>query len=146
MLDYSTYLVDDILVKVDRATMSVGLEGREPLLDNRIIEFVAQLPSELKFNKGETKYILKKIAHKYIPKDLMDRPKAGFGIPLSEWLRNDLMGYLYEYINEQQFAKHSLIDAKKAIAIRDEFLSGKDSKQTQVWLLLIFQMWWNRWM
>lgn len=67
-LDYNSYMVDDILVKVDRATMSVGLEGREPFLDNRIIEFVSQLPSELKYNKGEKKYILKKVAHKYLPK------------------------------------------------------------------------------
>lgn len=145
-LDYKAYMVDDILVKVDRATMSVGLEGREPLLDNRIIEFVSQLPSELKFNKGEKKYILKKIAHKYIPKELMDRPKTGFSIPMSEWLRNDLKDYLYQFISEQQLSKHNLIDIENAISVRDDFLSGNNSKETQVWLLLVFQMWWNRWM
>ena len=145
-LDYATYMVDDILVKVDRASMSVGLEAREPLLDNRIIEFVSQLPSELKYNNGEKKYILKKIAHKYIPKELLDRPKAGFSIPMNEWLRNELKHYLYEYINEKQLAKHNLINVKKAISVRDEFIAGKDFKETQIWLLLIFQIWWNRWM
>ncbi len=145
-LDYNSYLVDDILVKVDRATMSVGLEGREPLLDNRIIEFAAQLPSNLKYNNGDKKYILKKVAHRYLPKTLMDRPKVGFSIPMNEWLRSDLKSYLYEYINEEQLSKHNLIDVKKAISIRDEFLSGKEFKETQVWLLLMFQMWWNKWM
>jgi asparagine synthase (glutamine-hydrolysing) len=145
-LDYRSSMVDDILVKVDRATMSVGLEGREPLLDNRIIEFVSQLPSELKYNKGDKKYLLKKIAHKYVPKELLDRPKTGFGIPKEEWLRNEMKHYLFEYINIEQLAKHNLIDAKKAISVRDEFLAGNDFKGQQVWLLLIFQTWWNRWM
>lgn len=146
LLDYRTYMVDDILVKVDRATMSVGLEGREPLLDNRIIEFVSQLPSELKYNNGDKKYLLKKITHKYIPKSLMDRPKAGFSFPMNEWLTTDLKDYVLNYINEEQLAKHNLINVKKAISIRDEFLSGKTKKEQQMWLLLMFQMWWNKWM
>jgi asparagine synthase (glutamine-hydrolysing) len=145
-LDYNSYMIDDILVKVDRATMSVGLEGREPLLDNRIIEFVSQLPSQLKYNNGDKKYLLKKIAHKYIPKELLDRPKAGFSVPVNEWFRNELKPILFEYINEKQLAKHGLVNAKKAISVRDEFLAGKELKETQVWLLLMFQMWWNRWM
>jgi len=145
-LDFNTYMVDDILVKVDRATMSVGLEGREPLLDNRIIEFVSQLPSHLKYNNGQQKYLLKKITHRYIPKTLMDRPKAGFSIPMNQWFRNDLKSYLFEYINEEELSKHNLINIKKAIKVRDEFLSGDDFKGTQVWLLLVFQMWWTRWM
>ena len=99
-LDYKTYMVDDILVKVDRATMSVGLEGREPLLDHRIIEFVSQLPSNLKYRNGIKKYLLKKITHKYIPVKLLDRPKTGFGLPVYEWFKNDLRDYLFYYINE----------------------------------------------
>jgi asparagine synthase (glutamine-hydrolysing) len=145
-LDYRTYMVDDILTKVDRATMSVGLEGREPLLDNRIIEFVSQLPSELKYRDGEKKYLLKKITHKYIPKPLMDRPKAGFAFPIKEWLTTDLKEYVLNYINEEQLSKHNLINIKRAILIRDEFLSGKPRREQQIWLLLIFQMWWSRWM
>lgn len=145
-LDYKTYMVDDILVKVDRATMSVGLEGREPFLDNRIIEFVSQLPSDLKYKRREKKYILKKIAYKYIPKELLDRPKSGFSIPVHEWLKTDLKGYLIHYINEEQLSKHNLIDIETAISIRDEFLEGRNNSETKVWLLLIFQMWWNRWM
>ena len=77
-VDYKTYMVDDVLTKVDRATMSASLEGREPLLDYRLIEFVAQLPSELKYKNGIKKYLLKEITHKYLPKKLMDRKKNGF--------------------------------------------------------------------
>jgi asparagine synthase (glutamine-hydrolysing) len=145
-LDYKTYMVDDILVKVDRATMSVGLEGREPLLDNRIIEFVSQLPSELKYHDKEKKYLLKKIAHKYIPREMLDRPKTGFGIPVKEWLKSDLKEYLFHYISEEQLSKHNYIDVKKAISLRDAFILGKNQKENQIWLLLMFQMWWNRWM
>ncbi len=145
-LDYSIYMVDDILAKVDRATMSVGLEGREPLLDNRIIEFVSQLPSKLKYNHGEKKYLLKKITHKYLPKTLMDRPKSGFALPVNEWLREDLKDYLFQYINEGQLGKHNFINSKKAILLRNDFIVGKENTDTKIWLLLMFQMWWNRWM
>jgi asparagine synthase (glutamine-hydrolysing) len=144
--DYKTYMVDDVLTKVDRATMSIGLEGRDPLLDHRIIEFVSQLPSQFKYNNGEKKYLLKKIVHKYIPKELMDRPKAGFTFPMQEWLTTDLKEYLFYYINEEQLAKHNYINIKKAISMRDEFLAGKLKMETQIWLILMFQMWWNRWM
>lgn len=145
-LDYKTYMVDDILVKVDRATMSVGLEGREPFLDQRIIEFVAQLPSGLKYKNGTKKYLLKKIAHKYIPKQLLDRPKSGFGLPVYEWLKTDLKHLLFYYLNEEQLAKHNFINVQNAIMLRDEFLAGKHNNENQIWLLLMFQMWWNRWM
>ena len=145
-LDYKTYMVDDILVKVDRATMSVGLEGREPLLDHRIVEFVAQLPSSLKYHNGEKKYLLKKVAHRYIPEALLNRPKTGFGLPVYEWFRNDLREYLYYYLNEEQLSKHDFIDTAAAIKLRDDFISGKNNSEMQIWLLLIFQMWWNRWM
>jgi len=145
-LDYKTYMVDDILVKVDRATMSVGLEGREPLLDHRIIEFVAQLPSELKYNNGIKKYLLKKIVHKYIPERLLNRPKTGFGLPVYEWLKTDLRHLVFHYINEEQLSKHNFIDTGQAIKHRDEFLAGKNNNEAQIWLLMMFQMWWNRWM
>lgn len=144
--DYRSYMVDDILTKVDRATMSVSLEGREPLLDHRIIEFVSQLPSHLKYNNGTTKYLLKKITYKYIPKEIIDRPKAGFTIPMYEWFTTDMRDLLFEYINEKQFSKHGLVDAQKAMGIRKEFLNGNKHRGQPIWLLLMFQMWWNKWM
>ena len=145
-LDYKVYLPDDILVKVDRATMSVGLEGREPFLDHRIIEFVSQLPSELKYNKGVKKDLLKKITHKYVPKELLNQPKTGFAIPVYDWLRNDLKEHVYLYINEEQLRKHNYINIKEALKLRDDFLSGKKGYEIKIWLIIMFQMWWNRWM
>lgn len=145
-LDYLTYMIDDILVKVDRATMSVSLEGREPLLDHRIIEFVSQLPSEMKIKNGEKKYLLKKIAHQYIPKELLDRPKAGFSVPIFEWFRSDLKHYLENYINRKQLSEHGYVNINNALDIKNELLRGNERKENQTWLLLMFQMWWEKWM
>jgi asparagine synthase (glutamine-hydrolysing) len=145
-LDSTTYLPDDILVKVDRATMSVGLEGREPFLDHRLIEFAAQLPSSFKYKNGEKKAILKRITHKYVPKALLDRPKQGFGIPLKDWLRTDLKHLVTENISSVQLRSHGLINEEFALQARDRFLAGQNGEETKVWLLLMFQMWWSRWM
>lgn len=146
LFDYKTYLPDDILVKVDRATMSVGLEGRDPLLDHRIIELIAQVPSEVKYKNGNKKFILKEIAHKYIPKELLNRPKSGFSIPIDQWLRDDLKDLLFAEVNEEELSKHHFINTKTAIRIRDEFINGEKKHNMSIWLLLNFQMWWNRWM
>jgi asparagine synthase (glutamine-hydrolysing) len=145
-LDYKVYMADDILTKVDRATMSAGLEGREPFLDHRIIEFVSQLPSHLKYNNGIKKYLLKEITHKYVPKELLDRPKTGFGIPVYEWLRSDLKEQLFFYINEEQLRKHNYINIKEALRMRDNFMAGKKGYEVKIWLIIMFQMWWDRWM
>ena len=93
-IDFQTYLLDDILQKVDRATMTHSLEGREPMLDHRILEFAAQLPDSFKYYKGIKKRILKDITHQYIPKELLDRPKMGFAIPIASWLNNHLKEYV----------------------------------------------------
>ena len=144
--DYKTYLTDDILTKVDRAAMSVGLENREPLLDHRIIEWVAQLPASLKYHNGNKKYLLKKLAHQYLPQHLMNRPKMGFAIPVKEWLKTDLKQYLFRYVNSTSINKHGLIDAQYAERIRDQYLAGQKGYETKIWLLLMFQMWWEKWM
>jgi asparagine synthase (glutamine-hydrolysing) len=139
-IDYKTYMVDDVLHKVDRATMSVSLEGREPLLDYRIIEFVAQLPDKYKIKDGEKKWLLKQITHKYIPKEIMDRPKMGFGVPIEEWLKNEL-----RYLIENFFEIDSILDKKELIKIKNLFFQSRVNYQ-MVWNILIFQMWWKRWM
>ena len=145
-LDYKTYMADDILAKVDKATMSCGLEGREPFLDHRLIDFVAQLPADLKYRDGNKKYLLKQITHKYIPPNLLDRPKKGFSIPVFDWLKGDLKDYIFEYINEEELSKHGYINIREALKVRDSFLAGKSGNEIQVWLILMFQMWWRRWM
>jgi asparagine synthase (glutamine-hydrolysing) len=145
-VDYKTYLVDDILTKVDRAGMSVGLEGREPLLDYRLIEFAAQLPSHLKYRDGQQKWLLKEITHKYLPKKLMDRPKQGFGVPITEWFKDELEKYFYIYLDQNRLAKEGLFNADKVIEMRDKYLDGDKESAAKLWRILMFEMWYERWM
>ena len=145
-IDYKTYMVDDILVKVDRAAMSTSLEGREPLLDHRLVELAAQLPADLKMNGPEKKYLLKKITHKYLPKKIMDRPKMGFGVPVFDWLRGDLKFYLDEFMNDEAFAEHGLFKKEEIELIKKRFLAGDRTFNSLFWYILMFQMWYKKWM
>lgn len=146
LLDHKTYLVDDILAKVDRASMSVGLEAREPLLDHRLVAFAAQLPSDLKYRAGEKKFLLKRIAHEYIPPALLDRPKAGFTIPLAQWLRTGFSELLHDHIREESLRRHGLVDPAAALKLCKDFMEGRHHDHLQVWFLLVFQMWCDEWL
>ncbi len=145
-IDYQTYMVDDILQKVDRATMSVSLEGREPFLDQDIIEWAAQLPSSFKYHEGQKKYILKQIVHKYIPKEMMERPKMGFGIPVDTWLSHELKDLVEEYLSEESLKTHGLFNVHIVRKIVSDFMNGRKEKHLKVWYLLMFQMWYKQWM
>lgn len=145
-IDYQTYLADDILQKVDRATMSVSLEGREPLLDHRIIEWAAQLPDDFKYHNGIKKYILREIAHQYIPKELLNRPKMGFAIPVAKWLTNELRPFLETYITEERIKKQGLFNWEFVSRLKTDFLGGKKEFDVKIWYLLMFQMWYEKWM
>jgi asparagine synthase (glutamine-hydrolysing) len=144
--DYKTYMPDDILVKVDRATMSVGLEGREPLLDHRIIEWAAQLPVELKYKNGNKKHLLKQLTHKYLPAKMMNRPKMGFGIPLGNWLRGNLRPLLLETVNAESLSHQNVLNKKYVLDLVDDYLKGKLKDDWQIWLIFIFMLWWKEWM
>jgi len=145
-VDYKTYMVDDILHKVDRATMSVSLEGREPLLDHCIIEYVAQLPSDMKIKNGNKKWLLKQITHKYLPKEMMDRPKKGFGVPIQEWFKKELKEYFEVYLSEKALSKHGLFNVDEVLRLKNEYLSGSNANVTKLWFIFMFQMWYERWM
>lgn len=145
-IDYQTYLLDDILQKVDRATMTVSLEGREPFLDHRVIEWASRLPDSYKYHHGEKKYILKEIVHQYIPREKMDRPKMGFGIPIADWLMKDLKPYVEEYISEEKIRKQGILNWNKVSEIKSRFLNGKKELDYKIWYLLMFQMWYDEWM
>jgi asparagine synthase (glutamine-hydrolysing) len=144
--DYKTYMVDDILTKVDRATMSVSLEGREPFLDQNIIEWVAQLPNHYKINNGNKKYLLKEIVHKYLPKEMMDRPKAGFAIPMDEWFSKELAEYFSVYFNKTYLDKQGIFNSEVVLRWTSLYQSGKKEYMTQLWNILMFQMWYAKWM
>ncbi len=145
-IDYQTYLVDDILQKVDRASMSVSLEAREPFLDQRIIEFAATLPDDYKYHKGEKKYILKELVHKHIPKKLMDRPKMGFSIPIEQWLSADLKTKVEHYLSNDLIKKQGLFDVDEVSNLKLQFFSDKKEYGSKIWYLLMFQMWYEKWM
>ena len=144
-IDYKTYMADDILHKVDRATMSVSLEGREPLLDHRIVEYIAQLPSDMKIKNRDKKWLLKQITHKYLPKEMMDRPKKGFGIPIQEWFKEELKEYLEVYLSEKALLKHELFNIKYVLDMKNRYLNNQDININKLWYVLIFQMWYFKW-
>ena len=145
-IDYQTYLVDDILQKVDRASMSVSLEAREPFLDQRIIEWAASLPDDYKYHKGIKKYILKEIVHQYIPKPLMDRPKMGFAIPIENWLMGELRTKVEHYLRPELLDRQGIFQPEKITQLKTEFFSGKKELGAKIWYLLMFQMWYEQWM
>jgi asparagine synthase (glutamine-hydrolysing) len=145
-IDYQTYLLDDILQKVDRATMTASLEGREPFLDHRVIEWAATLPDDFKYHNGEKKYILKEIVHDYIPKELMDRPKMGFAIPIAHWLQNDLRELVEEHISESSITEQGLFKWEFVAKLKADFFGGKKEFDVKLWYLLMFQMWYKKWM
>ena len=144
--DMLLYLPDDIMMKVDRATMSTSLEGREPLLDPRLIDYSFRLHHNLKCKNGEKKYLLKKLTHQYLPKKLLDRPKKGFTLPIHAWLRRELRFLIddllsEEYITEQDIFNYPIV----ASLLEQHALEKKQGKYTStVWNLLVFQLWYRK--
>ena len=145
-VDYKTYLPDDILTKVDRATMSVSLEGREPFLDHRIVEFAAQLPIDLKYRNQTPKYLIKKIVHKYIPQSLIDRPKKGFSVPITQWYDNTLRELFSDYLRPESIRDVGILDAKSVANLLERYEKGEKFLIKQIWFVFVFQMWAKRWL
>lgn len=145
-IDYQTYLPDDILQKVDRASMSVSLESREPLLDHRILEYAAQLPDHFKYRNGEKKWLLKQIVHDMIPPSMMDRPKMGFAIPIERWLTVELREWMEDYLNRENIERMQLFHWPEIEKLKTSFLSGKMEYGVKIWYLLSFCLWYERWM
>jgi asparagine synthase (glutamine-hydrolysing) len=146
MMDYQTYLVDDILQKVDRATMSSSLEGREPFLDQHIIEWAAVLPVEYKITSTSRKRILKDIVHRHIPKSMMDRPKRGFAIPIRQWLHKDLRSFVDAYFEPSYIKKQGIFNEKTIRSIYEGYYKSNSENDYRIWFILVFQMWYERWM
>ncbi|MFT4800347.1 MAG: asparagine synthase (glutamine-hydrolyzing) [Flavobacteriaceae bacterium] len=144
--DYKGYLQDDILTKVDRAAMSAGLEGREPFLDHRIIEFVAQLPDSFKYKDGVQKRILKEIVHKYVPKKIMERPKSGFSIPLDTWLKKDLRYLIENNLDRESVENSKVFNYEYVQKLVSMFDDNKLYDSSIIWKLIQFQMWFKKWM
>lgn len=145
-LDAKLYLQDDILVKTDRASMACSLEVRAPFLDYKFVEFVARLPHQFKLNKLTTKYIFKKSMGKILPEKIIKRKKKGFGIPVAKWVRGELKPLVLEVFNKDKIDREGFFNCHAIEEILNEHFAGKKDNRKLIWTLLIFELWYDRYM
>jgi asparagine synthase (glutamine-hydrolysing) len=145
-IDTLMYLPDDILTKVDRASMAVSLEARVPLLDHRMVEFAWSLPHHLKVRNGEAKWILKQALDQYVPLAMTERPKMGFGVPVGEWIKGPLRDWAEDLLSEEKLLKHNLVQAEVVRQRWVEHLSGAHNWQAGLWNVLMLQSWADEWL
>lgn len=141
IFDLNFYLQDDLLTKLDRASMHYSLETRVPYLDHRIIEFALNLSPDLKYKNGTTKYLLKEILYQYVPKKFFNRPKQGFAIPLQKWLKNELRFLIDENLSKEVIEKYGFVNFEYVEELKKEFFNGKDYYYNRIWLLIVLHKW-----
>jgi asparagine synthase (glutamine-hydrolysing) len=143
-LDTTGYLPDDILHKVDRAAMSVALETRVPLLDHHVVELAWRLPARLRAPGRPGKWVLREVLARHVPRELFERPKAGFAVPVGRWLRGPLRDWAEELLAPDRLGRDGLLDVARVRGIWDEHLGGRRDAQYELWPVLMFQSWSGR--
>lgn len=141
LFDIEYYLPDDLLTKVDRASMRYSLETRVPYLDHRIVEFALNLSPNLKYRNGVTKYLLKEILFQYVPENYFNRPKQGFAIPLEKWLKNELSFLIHDFLNEKIITQYGIVKYEEVKQLKTLFNEGHDYLYNRIWLLIVLHKW-----
>jgi asparagine synthase (glutamine-hydrolysing) len=145
LADSLSYLTDDILQKVDRAAMSVSLETRVPFLDKDVAEFAAKIPPGMKVRAGRGKWLVRQVLYKHVPAALIDRPKAGFSIPLDDWLRGALKAWAIDLLSPDRLRRQGLFDSKRVEQKLGEHMSGRRNHGYWLWNVLMAQAWCDQW-
>ena len=143
--DILGYLPDDILTKVDRASMGASLEARVPMLDHNVVEFAARIPTTMKVRGNKGKHLLRRVLNKYVPKELVERPKMGFGVPIEHWMRNELKEWCEDMLAPSTIRKQGYLDADMVSRMWHEFLDGEPNWNYYLWDVLMFQAWLEEW-
>lgn len=144
VFDINHYLKDDLLVKVDRASMKYSLETRTPFLDYRVVSFALNLSENLKIKNGVTKYLAKEVLYDLVPKEYFNRPKWGFSIPLSSWLTDELRPLLEESLDEKSVEAAGVVNAREVSTLKKRFLNGEKYLYNRMWNLIILHQWLNK--
>lgn len=145
-VDLFSYLPDDILAKVDRMSMAVSLESRVPFLDKEMVELAFEVPDRLKIRDGVSKWILKRIAERYLPREAVYRPKEGFSVPLKHWIAGAYLGLMEELLSAQRIRREGIFEWPEIERLKTEHLAGRRNHSHQLWAIMMFQAWQDRWL